>query len=376
MTETNEIKTPSINLLITGKEEGREVLLVGLKQAYRDKPQHQRALKREFDQCHEIEHPNILKYLDTKEVDGYGPSIMMEWEPARTLTDYMAENHSREEKKTIIRQLADAVMFLHQNGKVHGALNPSCVFVTTKGDQVKLLNFRLRYADLMSEPSDMRKYRAPEAKDGTVALDERTDVFSMGMILKEMDLGAEYQSVVVGSCGFARNDRFENIDAFVDAFEHRRTPRRPVAEGSRPAGNKRMAILIATIVGIVAVAAITYFNYESTDSTPAQQQSEVAAAPTENGDTVQTHPQRQQDAETPASGAYSGDLDFLNTLVPQMHIDIDKIYASSSDPAEIRTKVQRYYRGLRKALGNKTEAQFAAYDKEFADYINKKNGGQ
>lgn len=66
MTETNEIKTAGINALVTGKEEGREVLLVGLKAAYCDKPQYQKALKREFDQCHETEHPHILRYLEQK----------------------------------------------------------------------------------------------------------------------------------------------------------------------------------------------------------------------------------------------------------------------------------------------------------------------
>jgi serine/threonine-protein kinase len=75
------------------------------------------------------------------------------------------------------------------------------------------------------------------------------------------------------------------------------------------------------------------------------------------------------DAQTPQ---YTGDLVFLNNLVPQMHIDIDKIYASSSDPDQIHKKVSIYYKGLRKTLGSLNEEQFAAFDKAFSDYIKSK----
>jgi len=63
----------------------------------------------------------------------------------------------------------------------------------------------------------------------------------------------------------------------------------------------------------------------------------------------------------------------MNKLVPQMHIDIDKIYAKGGDAAAIRKRVQTYYKGLRKALGNLNDNQFAAYDKAFAEYITQKN---
>ncbi|MGI6242384.1 MAG: serine/threonine protein kinase [Prevotella sp.] len=389
MTETKEIKTPSINLLMTGNDAGRDVLVVGLKEAYRDKPQYQRSLKREYAQCHEIKHPNILEYIEEKDDDEYGNCIVMEWEPARTLADYMQEPHSEEDKKNIIRQIAAALNFLHQNGIVHGALTPACIFVTNQGDRVKLLNFRVRYADQMDEPSASLKFRAPEAKDGTVTLDARTDVFSLGMILKEMGLDAGYESVISVSSSFARNKRYPDINTFLDAFEHRRYTR--MGEGNdvvRGTRNKRVAMLIATVVGLAVIAALVYFNRntsgvegeqpmsEMVDSTQtdAQQGNNVAdqsGQPAEDG-----RPQAATPKSPAVAGNYTGDLAFLNELVPQMHIDLDKIYASGGDDSTIHAKVARYYRGLRKVLGNKTEAQFAAYDKEFADYVNKKNAGK
>lgn len=389
MTEIKEIRTPGINLLMTGQEAGRDVMLIGLNEAYRDKPQYQRSLKREYAQCHEIKHPNILEYIEERDDDKYGYCIVMEWEPARTLTGYMQESHSEEEKKSVIRQLADALGFLHQNGKVHGALNPGCVYVTNQGDRVKLLNFRIRYADQMHEPTATMKFRAPEAKDGTVTLDARTDVFSLGMILKEMDFASGYEDVVSVSSSFARTDRYPDMETFLDAFEHRRYTRRGSGGESRGGtGNKRAPILIATIVGLAVIVALVYFNRNSggtigeaderemVDSTQTDAMQESGAAgqsgqPTENG-----QPRDTDSKPATVPGSYTGDLAFLNELVPQMHVDLDKIYASGGDNTAIHAKVARYYRGLRKALGNKTDAQFAAYDKEFADYVNKKNAGE
>ncbi|MBM6991962.1 MAG: protein kinase [Prevotella sp.] len=389
MTETKEIKTPSINTLVTGTDGGRQVLLVGLKTAYQNKPQYQKSLKREYDTCHEIEHPNILKYLEEKEVEGFGNCIVMEWEPARTLADYIQENHSDEEKKNIIRQIAEGLGFLHQNGLVHGALSPSVIYITSQGDRVKILNFRLRFADHLYEPMSSMKFRAPEAKDGTVTLDARTDVFSLGTILKEMGLGDDYQNVVSGSCSFGRNDRFPNIDSFLEAFEHHRVSRRSSSpENSTTASNKKAAVLVSTIVALLVIAALVFFNRNSSSNDVAQPMSEVTdstqntnaeapatAAPAANETASQDNAAPAQQL-TPADNAaqqYTGELVFMNNLVPQMHIDIDKLYAKGGGAAAIRKRVQTYYRGLRKALGNLNDNQFAAYDKAFAEYIQQKN---
>ena len=58
MTIDNELTTASINSLSVGSDAGKPVLLVGLKEGYRDKPQYVRSLKREFSQCKDFDHPH------------------------------------------------------------------------------------------------------------------------------------------------------------------------------------------------------------------------------------------------------------------------------------------------------------------------------
>lgn len=390
MTETNEIKTAGINALVTGKEEGREVLLVGLKAAYQDKPQYQKALKREFDQCHETEHPHILRYLELKEVAGFGHCIVMEWEPARPLSDYMQEAHTEEEKKKIVRQVAEVVGFMHRMGKVHGALTPAVVFVTTKGDEVKVLNFRLRYADNLNEPAATLKFRAPEAKDGTVAIDPRADIFSLGVMVREMGLGDDYQQVVAGCCSYGRSERYADVDAFLDALEHRHYSRSTARSSS--SGNKKLAILMSAVVAVLAVAVLLWFNKNNETAGMAQPTSELAdsvqAAPGVEAAAANTPAETAQPTDdAPATseqatsagqtgGKHTGDMEFLNRLVPQMHIDLDKIYARGGDAAAVHRRVAAYYKGLRRTLGNLSQEQFAAFDEAFASYVTAKKAGQ
>lgn len=381
MTESNEIKTSSINSLAISSDGGQQVLLVGLKPAYRNKPQYQKALQRELKANHELDHQNILRYVGEKDSDVYGSCIVMEWETARTLTDYLQERHSEEEKKDIIRQVADGVSYLHRKGLIHSALNASSIFITTKGNHVKILNFRQRFADRLFEPQSSLKFRAPEAKDGTLALDARTDIYSLGILLREMGLGMEYQTVIEKCTSIGRNDRYPDVDAFLEAFEHRRMSRRPASsDGPATGGNKKVAILISTIAALLVIAVLVFFNRNSDNDESKQPLTEMTdtvqnSIPDDATPIPSATPQANQESIEPNNNetTNTSELAFLDKLVPQMHIDIDNIYASGSENAVIDKRVKTYYKGLRGTLKGLNDNQFSAFDKAFADYIQQKN---
>jgi len=381
MTESNEIKTSSINSLAISSDGGQQVLLVGLKPAYRNKPQYQKALQRELKANHELDHQNILRYVGEKDSDVYGFCIVMEWETARTLTDYLQERHSEEEKKDIIRQVADGVSYLHRKGLIHSALNASSIFITTKGNHVKILNFRQRFADRLFEPQSSLKFRAPEAKDGTLALDARTDIYSLGILLREMDLGMEYQTVIEKCTSIGRNDRYPDVDAFLEAFEHRRMSHRPSSsDGPATGGNKKVAILISTIAALLVIAVLVFFNRNSDNDESKQPLTEMTdtvqnSIPDDATPIPSAAPQENQESIEPNNNetTNTSELAFLDKLVPQMHIDIDKIYASGSENAVINKRVKTYYKGLRETLKGLNDNQFSAFDKAFADYVQQKN---
>ena len=379
-----EFNTSSINLITIGKDGGKDVLTIGLKEAYRAKPNYQRYMRQEYERGKDLDNNGIFKYIALKDDPDKGPVVETEWEDSRSLAEWLKEGHSDDEKRRIFRQVTNAISYMHSKGMVHGSLNASNVFITKKGEEVKLLTFKLRYTDILKQPQETLKYVAPEAKDGTVGLDVRADIYSLGMMLKDMGFNAEYHNVIEKCCRFGRNERFEDVAELMEAVDKRRF-NRPADEltDAQPSisSNKKMAVIIAVIVVLVCVAVALLVAQNGSD------QSQQEPQQTEQNDSITTRDTSDQDSTnseqpkvTPSADSTQteqaqGDKAFLNDLVPQMHADLDKIYNSGADPATIHAKVGAYYKGLRRVLKKqgKTSTQLDAFDKAFAEYTQQKN---
>ena len=382
-----EFNTSSINLITIGKDGGKDVLTIGLKEAYRAKPNYQRYMRQEYERGKDLDNNGIFKYIALKDDPDKGPVVETEWEDSRSLAEWLKEGHSDDEKRRIFRQVTNAISYMHSKGMVHGSLNASNVFITKKGEEVKLLTFKLRYTDILKQPQETLKYVAPEAKDGTVGLDVRADIYSLGMMLKDMGFNAEYHNVIEKCCRFGRNERFEDVAELMEAVDKRRF-NRPADEltDAQPSisSNKKMAVIIAVIVVLVCVAVALLVAQNGSD------QSQQEPQQTEQNDSITTRDTSDQDstnseqpqvaqpsdsAQNEQASQEQGDNAFLNDLVPQMHTDLDKIYNSGADPATIHAKVGAYYKGLRRVLKKqgKTSTQLDAFDKAFAEYTQQKN---
>lgn len=379
-----EFNTSSINLITIGKDGGKDVLTIGLKEAYRAKPNYQRYMRQEYERGKDLDNNGIFKYIALKDDPEKGPVVETEWEDSRSLAEWLKEGHNDDEKRRVFRQVTNAISYMHSKGMVHGSLNASNVFITKKGEEVKLLTFKLRYTDILKQPQETLKYVAPEAKDGTVGLDVRADIYSLGMMLKDMGFNAEYHNVIEKCCRFGRNERFEDVAELMEAVDKRRF-NRPADEltDAQPSisSNKKMAVIIAVIVVLVCVAVALLVAQNGSD------QSQQEPQQTEQNDSITTRDTSDQDSTdseqpkvTPSADSTQteqaqGDNAFLNDLVPQMHADLDKIYNSGADPATIHAKVGAYYKGLRRVLKKqgKTSTQLDAFDKAFAEYTQQKN---
>ena len=383
-----EFNTTSINTIATGKDGGKDILTIGLKEAFRSKPNYQRYMRQEYEHGKDLDSNYIFKFISINENSSSGIDVVTEWEDSRSLAEWLNEGHSDDEKKKIFSQVASAISYMHSKGMVHGGLNASNIFITRKNDDVKLLTFRVRYTDIMKQPQECLKYVAPEAKDGTVGLDVRADIYSLGMLLKDLGFDSEYHNVIEKCCRFGRNERFDSVDSLMEAVDKRRIDR-PADEltDAQPSisSNKKMAVIIAAIVVLVCVAVALLVAQAGGDQDQnANQQTEQVDTTAQKQESQQGQsPDYQQDKDTTVEAqskdstvdAQSGDNAFLNDLLPQMHADLDKIYDSGSDPAAIRSRVGKYYKGLRRVLKkqNKTSAQLDAFDKAFAEYIQQKN---
>lgn len=147
-----------------------------------------------------LNHPNIATLFDVVEQEGRC-YLAYEFAAGSSLRDEMAGRPVNMRRAIeLAAQISDALAEGHSRGLVHGDLRPDNIVITPKGSP-KILNFGLAgwttsgqaraaasAGELGSDPYEVAGYLSPEqALGGTI--DERSDVFSFGILLHEMLTG-------------------------------------------------------------------------------------------------------------------------------------------------------------------------------------------
>ena len=139
-----------------------------------------------------IEHPNIVKILDFNEQEGY---YVMEWTEHGTLEDRLKQQKTLPAASAleITLAMANALASVHQQGVIHRDLKPSNILLFS-GNRFKLTDFGIAYIEAderLTRTGDhpgTPRYMSPEQCMGA-ATNEKTDIFSLGLILHEMLTG-------------------------------------------------------------------------------------------------------------------------------------------------------------------------------------------
>lgn len=125
-----------------------------------------------------------------------GVYIAMERLHGRDLQRALAEGWrpTPEQAALLVRRIADALAYAHARGVVHCDIKPANIFLQRK-DRPKVLDFgiaRLLHGSGLPLPAGTvvgsPRYRAPEQLTGA-AVDARTDLFSLGVVLYELLTG-------------------------------------------------------------------------------------------------------------------------------------------------------------------------------------------
>jgi len=148
-----------------------------------------------------INHPNIVAVYDVG-TDGGLPYVVSELLSGATLRTHMSGGPIAVRRAVAYaHEIALGLVAAHHLGVVHRDLKPENVFVTDDG-RVKILDFGLAKCrhDTLGLPNDESKstqpgtilgtvgYMAPEQVRGVVT-DERSDIFSLGVMFYEMLAG-------------------------------------------------------------------------------------------------------------------------------------------------------------------------------------------
>jgi hypothetical protein len=187
-----------------------------------------------------MDHPNIAKVLDGGATESGRPYFVMELIHGVPITKYCDDNNlSAEKRLKLFSQTCDALHHAHEAGIIHRDIKPSNILVAFHGGLPvpKVIDFGIAKATMGNPLTDKTVFTCLEQFLGTPAyvspeqaemsaleIDKRTDVYSLGVLLYEL---------LVGATPF---DSRELIEAGLDAMRRAIREREPLRPSRRMSG--------------------------------------------------------------------------------------------------------------------------------------------
>jgi serine/threonine-protein kinase len=194
--------------------DGRQVAIKILNSSMESDPVRFDRFKREEEIGASLNHPNVMRvYSDNHHSRIY---MVMEWVNGESLRKILSAEHKLAPERAVKISLGilKALEYIHQHGIVHRDLKPENVMVDDH-DNVKLIDFGVAskrgakrltfvgFTEMLGTPA----YISPEQVKGRRG-DERSDLYSLGVMLYEMLTG---KTPFSGSSPLAvMNDRLAN----------------------------------------------------------------------------------------------------------------------------------------------------------------------
>jgi len=196
---------------------------------------------REMEIARALDHPNIAKVLDYGDEEG-SYYFVMEYVEGCGLRD-LIEDGPTDLQKTIdiVRQTCEGLAHAHANGVIHRDIKPENLLVAKDG-AVKIVDFGIARPDreegrfkaltmtnvVMGSPS----YMSPEQRKDAKHVDERADIYSLGVVLYEMVSGQlptgllrldlipeDLQAIIEKSIAFNPEHRYRSVGELLSAIK-------------------------------------------------------------------------------------------------------------------------------------------------------------
>ncbi|MBX3362218.1 MAG: serine/threonine protein kinase [Phycisphaeraceae bacterium] len=195
-----------------------------------------------------MDHPNIARVYDAGATETGRPYFAMELVKGEPIVHYCDKNNlSIEARLDLFAQVCNAVQHAHTKGIIHRDIKPTNILVSTQDGRphAKVIDFgiakatasKLTEKTLFTEFQQLigtPEYMSPEQAEGSLDIDTRTDVYSLGAVLYEL---------LTGSTPFSGRDLRSAAFAEIQRMIREVEPPKPSTRLSQSAG---------TLAGIAA----------------------------------------------------------------------------------------------------------------------------
>ena len=177
----------------------RNVALKVLSHELAEDPAFAERIGREARVLAKLSHPNIVGVFDSG-TKGHYPFLLMEYVDGVNLRQAMQSGgFSARETLTLVEDVCSALKFAHEKGILHRDIKPENVLIDSQG-QVKIADFGIAKIVGVDAKQDMTltmtgsilgspQYMAPEQIETPGDVDQRADIYSLGVVLYEMLTG-------------------------------------------------------------------------------------------------------------------------------------------------------------------------------------------
>lgn len=160
---------------------------------------HERQLREQFLKesaiLLQLHHPNIVEGIESGEAHGT-PYIIMEYVNGPTLQQYLKDQGGRllpEEAILIVLQVAQALDYANQQGKIHRDIKPENILLN-QDHIIKLCDFGLARNTNRQDSQEESvfgtlSYMSPEQIQGQTNVDIRSDIYSLGGVFYRLLFG-------------------------------------------------------------------------------------------------------------------------------------------------------------------------------------------
>lgn len=221
LTDITILNVSKVTFVAKARRRGRWWILKGLSEEAQSQELYCQMLIKEFEIVSQLQHPGVVSVFTLEDIKPWGLCILMEYLEGETLTGWLNEPHSSQEKRHVAHQLIETLGYVHSKGIQHRDLKPDNIIVTHNGTNLKLIDFGLADTDnysILKQPAGTPGYISPEQTEAYGA-DVRNDIYSLGLILGE--LGFRPRSVV-RKCLNPIQKRFRNIGELKDCIERKK----------------------------------------------------------------------------------------------------------------------------------------------------------